>query len=93
MQTLFVLFAKIGDRTELKSFYVTQTTVRQRGEMKIDLGNSYFWIYPTPSSQKWAEMELSLVWLGYGLDNRGILVRFPVVSRNFSLLKRKTAKI
>jgi hypothetical protein len=88
MQTLFVLFAKVGDRTELKSLYVTQTTVRQRGKIKIDLGNSYFWIYFTPSSQKWAEMELSVVWLGYGLDNRGFLVRFPVVSRYFSLLKK-----
>jgi hypothetical protein len=29
-QTLFVLLAKVGDCTELKSFYVTQISVQQR---------------------------------------------------------------
>jgi len=89
MQTLFVLFAKVGECTEFKPFYVTQTAVRQGGKK----GGGEFGNYSTLSSQKWAEMQMSVVCLGYGLDNRESMARFQVVAIYFSLLKRKTAEI
>jgi hypothetical protein len=57
MQTLFVMSACVGDYMALKSFYISQTTVRESGKKESDFGYSYFWNSSRLSLQKWAEME------------------------------------